>query len=80
MSFVVVLLSLDTSYQFTKDSKQNIIQCLDKLKALYQICQLLGKLAHHKTLLNLLKKLSQVINYTFLYYQPVTWITQSRCG
>ena len=39
INFVVVLLFLDTSDGLTKNLKQNTIQCLDKLKVLYQIGQ-----------------------------------------
>ena len=39
INFVAVLLFLDTIDQLNKILKQNIIQCLDKLKVLYQIGQ-----------------------------------------
>ena len=66
INFVAVLLSLDTPDQLTKISKQNNIQYLDKLKVLYQIGQLLEKLARHKTLLNLIKIITGDKRYVFV--------------
>ena len=39
INFVAVLLSLCTCDQLTKVSKQNIKQCLDEVKVLYEIGQ-----------------------------------------
>ena len=47
-SFVVSVIP-DKSDQLTKISKQNVIQCVNKLKFLYEIYKILEKLVHHKT-------------------------------